>query len=175
MTTAADRRRRLFAIVGALLVAAVWLVVAPRAARAITCPVLNPSCNVTSTTEVSSTSTSFEVSSTTATLPRTTSTTARRRTTVTTDVTSTSARSVSVTTVKDLLVPGDGTQGAESTTTTLAKVATAKGGFSDNQLIGIIVGGLGLIAVVMALLTWRYWRATRPVVEEPRAARGRPA
>ena len=42
---------------------------------------------------------------------------------------------MTVSTVNNLLIPGDGTKGAESTTTTVASLAKAKGGLSDDQLI----------------------------------------
>ena len=88
---------------------------------------------------------------------------------------------LTVTTLHDVLIPGDGTAGAESTTTTSAEVTTGKSGISDDQLILAIVVALAVIAVVVGILTYRYWAATRPrVVEareprEPAAARPRTA
>jgi cobalamin biosynthesis Mg chelatase CobN len=79
-----------------------------------------------------------------------------------------------VTTSTNLLVPGDGTEGAESTTTTetIAAVSDEDSGLSDGTLIGIVVAGLVLIAIVVGILTWRYWAATRPT---PIEADGHPA
>jgi hypothetical protein len=71
-----------------------------------------------------------------------------------------------VVTTHDLLLPGDGTEGAESTTTTIERVAVGKSGLSDDQLIVLVVAGLSVVSLAMALLTWRYWSATRPVPEE---------
>jgi hypothetical protein len=73
--------------------------------------------------------------------------------------------------VANLLVPGDGTEGAQSTTTTTVEpVSTSSdGGLSDGTLIGIVVAGLVLIAIAVAVLTWRYWMATKPApVDAPR-------
>jgi hypothetical protein len=68
-------------------------------------------------------------------------------------------------------VPGDGTQGAESTTTTEATATkVSDGGPSDGTLIALVIAGLVLIAIVVAVLTWRYWVATRPSVLKTDAA-----
>ncbi len=69
-----------------------------------------------------------------------------------------------MTTSIDLLVPGDGTEGAESTTTTTPtpRPSASGGGTSDGTLLAVIVGGLLLLAVAVSILTWRYWVATRP-------------
>jgi hypothetical protein len=75
-----------------------------------------------------------------------------------------------VTTVNDLLVPGDGSEGAESTTTTALVAATGDDGISDDTLILLIVSGLAAIALLVGILTWRYWAATRPT---PVRAQGR--
>ncbi|MFP5256120.1 MAG: hypothetical protein ACLGI8_09750 [Acidimicrobiia bacterium] len=106
--------------------------------------------------------------------PSTTTTRPSSRPTTTTivevEITTTT---LGLTTSTDLLVPGDGTEGAESTTTTEATVAISNEGSgpSDGTLIGIVVAGLVLIAVVVSILTWRYWVATRPV---PVEGEGRP-
>jgi hypothetical protein len=69
-----------------------------------------------------------------------------------------------VSTSLDVLVPGDGTAGAESTTTTTQTPTTVSSGSgtSDAALLALIVGGLVLLAVAVGILTWRYWLATRP-------------
>jgi cobalamin biosynthesis Mg chelatase CobN len=161
VTTAAERRRRPRALAAAFLVAVVAGLAglaAPHAADAQAC-LLDPTC--TSST-LEPTSTTFDGTSTTdATVPRETSTT-RRRTTTTRELTTTTARSVTVSTLNDLLVPGDGTKGAESTTTTASAIATGQSGLSDDQLIVLIVGGLALVAILIGVLVWRYWSATRP-------------
>jgi hypothetical protein len=162
--TARDRRRRPFALVGAL-VALVALALLPRVAAAQQCPnILNPACSTSSTEETTSTT---EDESTTSTTEFETTSSTNRRSTTTTEEVATTASTVTVSTVNDLLVPGDGTKGAESTTTTGAPVAGSSSGLSDDQLLLIIVTGLGVVAVVSALLTWRYWSATRPVVIDP--------
>ena len=78
---------------------------------------------------------------------------------------------LTVTTLRNILVPGDGTEGAESTTTTEKALATGSDGLSDETLILLVVGGLGLVAAVVGMLTWRYWHATRPTVAPARPGR----
>lgn len=88
-------------------------------------------------------------------------TTTQRRTATTERVTTTT---FAVSTSLNLLVPGDGTAGAESTTTTeQGRLVEREGGLSDNQLVALIVGGSTVVGAAVALLTWRYWRATQPV------------
>lgn len=69
---------------------------------------------------------------------------------------------VTPTTVSNVLVPGDGTEGSESTTTTEVTATTVSSGPSDGTLILLVIIGLVLIAGVVATLTWRYWVVTRP-------------
>lgn len=132
------------------------------AARAQTdpCPILDPDCIASTTT----TTEDLEETTTTTEAPEETSTTVRTTTTREEVTTST----LTITTLHDVLIPGDGTAGAESTTTTAASVAGADSGISDETLIMAIVGALGIVAVIVAVLTWRYWNATRPrIVEAP--------
>lgn len=122
---------------------------------------------LTTTTEPDVTSTSTTLVRTTTTT-RATTTTARTtatsaRPTSTTTAPSTTTTTVTVTTSSNLLVPGDGTEGSESTTTTTATATKVKdGGVSDGTLIMLVIAGLVVIAGVVAVLTWRYWVATRP-------------
>jgi hypothetical protein len=68
-----------------------------------------------------------------------------------------------VSTSNNVLVPGDGTEGAESTTTTTETPTTiSNDDTSDAALLGLVVGGLVVLALVVGILTWRYWVATRP-------------
>jgi cobalamin biosynthesis Mg chelatase CobN len=167
VTTAAERRRRPRALAVAFLVAMVGGLAglaAPHAADAQAC-LLDPTC--TSSTTDQTGSTIDETSTTNETVPRETSTT-RGRTTTTREATTTTARSVTVSTLNDLLVPGDGTKGAESTTTTASAIATGQSGLSDDQLIVLVVGGLALVAILIGVLVWRYWYATRPTAADRR-------
>jgi hypothetical protein len=175
VTTAADRRRRslALALVGLVLAVVLGLAVRAPAARAA-CPLDDPLCDSapTSTLDRETTTSLFDATPTsdvTETTERTTRSTTRsttRRTTPATEPTTTTERSVTVVTTHDLLLPGDGTEGAESTTTTIERVAVGKSGLSDDQLIVLVVAGLSVVSLAMALLTWRYWSATRPVPEE---------
>jgi hypothetical protein len=70
---------------------------------------------------------------------------------------------ITFTTVANLLVPGDGTEGAQATTTTTAPQPDEGSSADDeNRLIWMIIAGLGAVAVLVAVLTWRYWLLTRP-------------
>jgi hypothetical protein len=101
-----------------------------------------------------------------------TTTTERRRTTTTEIVTTTT---FTVTTLHNILIPGDGTAGAESTSTTAPELTTGSSGISDETLILVIVAGLAIVTAIAAILTYRYWSATQPrVVAAPQRSR-RPA
>lgn len=169
----APRAGRTAAFIAATLVAALALLAGPTPAPAGAqpqqpCEDLIPPCPPTTTVVEPTTSTEAATSTTarpaTTTTARQTATTVRQTTTTAPATTTTLAP---VTTVSNLLVPGDGTEGAESTTTTDATVTTVSdGGLSDGTLITLVIVGLLLIAVVVALLTWRYWVATRPPLLE---------
>ncbi len=122
--------------------------------------------DVTTTTEDDDVTTTTEddddVTTTTEDDDRGTTETTRERTPTTEERVTTTVFQVS--TSLDLLVPGDGTEGAESTTTTEAEqLGTGGGGLSDNQLVLLIVSGLSVMGAAVGLLTWRYWKATQPV------------
>jgi cobalamin biosynthesis Mg chelatase CobN len=158
-----------------LLLAVLLGLAAPAgAAPAQECPpvtVPGDDCDEVTTTVPDVTTTEEEAEATTTT-QRTTTTTRPSATTASTAATTTTA-TVTPSTAVDLLVPGDGTEGAESTTTTEAIAATGDGGPSDGTLIALVIVGLVLIAGVVSVLTWRYWVATRPPLLEPGASRGR--
>lgn len=125
----------------------------------------------TTTTDDATTSTTDDDDVTTTTDDATDDT--RRQTATTEELVTTTVLRVS--TSLDLLVPGDGTAGAESTTTTeLVAASGGDGGLSDNQLVALIVSGLALMGTAVGVLTLRYWRATQPV-EVPIEPMGREA
>lgn len=137
------------------------------------CPILDPDCATTTTsTPVDPTSTTVE--DTTTTVEEITTTT-ERSTATTRDQPATTEEEVVVTTTEapvttssNLLIAGDGTAGAESTTTTATPVASVRdSGLSDGTLIALMIAGLVAVAALVGVLTWRYWAATRP----PRAPR----
>ncbi|MET0728628.1 MAG: hypothetical protein ABWZ76_10070 [Acidimicrobiales bacterium] len=128
----------------------------------------------TSTTTEPSTTTVVRTTTTvrrTTTTTRATTTTQRQTPRTTGEVVATTAAptTLAVTTSVDLLVPGDGTEGAESTTTTslMATTISADDGPSDGTLIAAVIAGLVLVAVTVGVLTWRYWAATRPPLQKP--------
>jgi hypothetical protein len=68
------------------------------------------------------------------------------------------------TTINDLLVQGNGLQGAQATTTSTT-AATGSGNGSaddDSRLMWMIIAALAGVGLLVALLTWRYWLLTRP-------------
>jgi hypothetical protein len=87
-------------------------------------------------------------------------------------LTTTTTEAETFTTAADLLVAGDGTEGSESTTTTEVgeSQVVGTGGIDDNTLVALIIAGLVVVAVAVAVLTWRYWLATRPVPRAPEGA-----
>ena len=157
MTHRQDLRRRgtVALLVGSLLGA--LLLRLPAAASQAADPV------ETTTTMVEETTTTTVEETTTSTVLETTTTRARTSTTQRRQL-ATTTTTIAVSTSQNVLVPGDGTQGAESTTTTTVQTATtiSRQDGHDRMLISLVIGGLLLLAVAVAVLTWRYWAATRP-------------
>ena len=66
-------------------------------------------------------------------------------------------------TLRDLLVPGDGSDGAQSTTTTSTTVAEGdEDGVDEETQVWLIVAGLVAVALLIGAWTVRYWRRTQP-------------
>ena len=160
-------RGRLTALVAAVLVATLTLVAGASADAGAA--LLHARATPPSATTTTSSTTTTTVPTTTTTVPTTTTTFVQTTTTqgqsATTEeqIVTTTTTTLDVSTSVDVLVPGDGTEGAESTTTTtLTPTTISNEGTSDGTLLALIVGGLVLLAVVVSILTWRYWAATRP-------------
>ena len=158
------RRGRLAALAAAAGIAAGAMLLASGQPGAGAGPIdctLNPNApECTTTTTVAETTTTFIETTTTFVQTTTTFTPSPTIGAAGQDPTSTS---ISVSTSQDVLVPGDGTEGAESTTTTTVLPSTiADDQADDGPLLALIVGGLLLLAVAVGILTWRYWAATRP-------------
>lgn len=68
------------------------------------------------------------------------------------------------TTLRDLLVPGDGTDGAQLTTTstTAAPEVAADGALDEETQVWLIVAGLVAVALLIGAWTVRFWLRTRP-------------
>lgn len=159
------RRGRAAALAASLTIAVASLI-GTAAVGSAGPPVCPPVCDTT--TEPPPTSTSTTTTSTT--IIETTTTTFVTPTTAppvatTAQVVQNTTTTVNVPTSHNVLVPGDGTEGAESTTTTTEVPTTiSNDGTSDSALLALVVGGLVLLAVAVGILTWRYWVATRPPV-----------
>lgn len=161
------RRGRLAALVASVSLASLTLLLASPTAAGPDCtriplPVGCPTTTTTTSTTPSSSETTTTLVETTTTFEQTTTT--RRQTATTAErVVTTTSTSLDVATSLNVLVLGDGTEGAESTTTTTQKPTTiSNDGTSDGALLALIVGGLLVLAVAVSILTWRYWAATRP-------------
>ena len=136
--------------------------------------VTQPTILPTTTTESTTTTEFFETTTTTEYVEPTTTT--EDQFTPTTDfdetdafdddeVEETTTTEATSTSIRNLLVEGDGTEGAQSTTTTSTTVVGVEGddaGVSESTIIWLIVAGLVVISGLIALWTWRFWRATRP-------------
>lgn len=78
----------------------------------------------------------------------------------------TTSESVTTTTGRNVLIPGDGTEGAESTTTSSTTVVkasdVASSGIDETTKVWLVVAGL--VAIALAVMAWTayYWRSTRP-------------
>lgn len=160
------RRGRVAALAASAGVVAALLLVlaghAPTAAQGVDCTLLpdDPECTTTTSDTVIETTTTF-VETTTTTFLETTTTFGQAPTTAEVVQTTTST-SLDVSTSQNVLVPGDGTEGAESTTTTETPTTIASDSASDGPLLAVIVVAMLLLAVAVGVLTWRYWVATRP-------------
>jgi hypothetical protein len=159
------RRGRLPALAASsLLVVATLLALAELGSAGPSCgdPPADPCDTTTTTTTTTAPTTTTTFQETTTTFVQSTTT---RGQTPTSEVVvqTTTSTSLDVSTSQDVLVPGDGTKGAESTTTTTETPTTiSNDDTSDGALLALIIGGLVMLAVVVGILTWRYWVATRP-------------
>ena len=66
------------------------------------------------------------------------------------------------TTETNVLVPGNGLEGAQATTTTTAPTGGGDSADDESRLIWMIIAALAGVGLLVALLTWRYWLLTRP-------------
>jgi hypothetical protein len=127
-------------------------------------PCTTTSLDLETTTTFDDTSTTVEETPTTEDQAQTATT---RSSSATTEEVLQTTTTLSVSTSINVLVPGDGTEGAESTTTTVTIPTTVEdSGPSDGTLISLVIIGLVLIAGVVSVLTWRYWVATRPPLRD---------
>ena len=121
------------------------------------CETTTSSVTILPTTEPPTTTTTF-IETTTTTFQTTTT---FRSTPTTFEETTTSSTSTTLTSTTNLLVPGDGSEGSESTTTT--ELSNDDEGVSESTLVWLIITGLLIVAAGIGYLTYRYWRSTAPV------------
>lgn len=173
MARGAGRAGRILALVVAVAAAALGVLLVPAPTSTSAAPTQD--CTVRTlvggecptTTETVLTTTTFEETGSTTSLADPTSTTGRQITTTSAEPTQETTTTLPAGSSADLLIPGDGTQGAESTTTTIATPLRASdAGLSDGALIALVVLGLMVVAGVAVVLTWRYWVATRGPASE---------
>ncbi len=134
MTTAAPRRRAAAALAAACLLVLLALGLTSRLATAqVPCDELGLpiGCEPTSTTE--ETTTTVEDTSTTEDTVDDTDTTTEDTRAPSDDEEIITSSTLTVTTLNNVLIPGDGTEGAETTTTTTKSLAGGKDGLSDEH------------------------------------------
>ncbi len=130
----------------------------------------------TTTTEATTTTTQATTTSTVATTttaaptttlsppttrPHTTTTTARASTTTTAPVTSTTLATTSTSVEPSSSVTAPALSNPATSTTTKPK-STSSGGLSDSAKLSIVVVGLLAVGAAILVLTYLYWRRTRP-------------
>ena len=71
-------------------------------------------------------------------------------------------RSGPITTTINLLRRGDGTPGSETAQAPEEPEAEGGSASDEDRVIWVIIAALGAVALLVALLTWRYWLLTRP-------------
>ncbi|HMG43855.1 MAG TPA: hypothetical protein VK611_21160 [Acidimicrobiales bacterium] len=65
-------------------------------------------------------------------------------------------------TTLNLLKRGNGVPGSETAQAPTEEEVEATGASDEDRVIWMIIAGLGAVALLVALLTWRYWLLTRP-------------
>jgi cobalamin biosynthesis Mg chelatase CobN len=96
-----------------------------------------------------------------------TTTTARRTTTTTARRTNTTAGSTTVSitsTSNDLLVPGptNAQTGQAVPSSTIVTRTAVKDSDNAGTVVALVISALLVVALLLAVLTWRYWRNTKP-------------
>jgi cobalamin biosynthesis Mg chelatase CobN len=126
-----------------------------------------PTEQTTSTTETgitllpTTTSSTEQLETTTTTIRRrSTTTTTVRRSTTTTVATGPAITLPASTTTSELLEPNAPIE--LPTTTSLPPATKVDRGISAGSLVLLVIGALLLIALVLAVFTYRFWRSTRP-------------
>jgi cobalamin biosynthesis Mg chelatase CobN len=137
-----------------------------------------PECVGTTTTEAPSTTSTTDEESTTTTVGRTTTTTS---TTLDDGDATTTVPPSSTTSLPALLEEGPPTdvagpvQAPTTTSTTVAPGDAGDDGDETGRQVFLVVTGLLVLAVVFGLLTYWYWRRTRPAKPKPAATTKTPA
>jgi cobalamin biosynthesis Mg chelatase CobN len=97
--------------------------------------------------------------------PATTARTATTQATATTagsKATATTAAPTTTTTTPSLLVPGPAVTAPGPTTVNGQKAAAVSNEDKTGTVVALVITGLLVVALLLSLLTWRFWRNTRP-------------
>lgn len=70
-----------------------------------------------------------------------------------------------IATTENLLINGNGVPGGESAQAPEEKKTKAGSSSDEDRVIWMIIAGLAAVALLVALLTWRYWLLTRPGID----------
>lgn len=169
------RRRAARAVVVAMLALALAWVLAGGASAQACGPPLLPPCETTTvpsttTTTEASTTTTTEASTTTTTQPTATSQPQQQpqqqqqtATTLSRSTAPVTQPPTPTTAAPSLLVPGPDPGSVTAATTVDGQKAGAVSN-EDNTgtVVGLVIGALLLVALIVGLLTYRFWRNTRP-------------
>ena len=177
------RRRVGWAIVVAALALALPVLTIGTATAQDCGGVLQSSCPTTTgpttTTTLLATTTLLPSTTTTTTVVSTVPTTQRPATTTSHATTTTPARTTQpattttpTTTTPSLLVPGTAPDAGAGGTVGSTKKISDTSSDRTGTVVAIVITGLLLVALLFALVTWRFWRNTRPApdpepVDEP--------
>ena len=167
------RRRAARAVVaGVLALALAWVLASGASAQSCE-PLQLPPCTTTTTTTTTtteaSTTTTTEASTTTTTQPTATSQPQQQpqqqEQTATTQSRSTTPATQAptpTTAAPSLLVPGPDPGSVTAATPVDGKKAGVSNEDNTGTVVGLVIGALLLVALIIGLLTYRFWRNTRP-------------
>jgi cobalamin biosynthesis Mg chelatase CobN len=129
------------------------------------CPPTTPPPSTAPTSSTTTPTTEAPTTTETTAAPATTARTATTQATATTagsKATATTAAPTTTTTTPSLLVPGPAVTAPGPTTVNGQKVAAVSNEDKTGTVVALVITGLLVVALLLSLLTWRFWRNTRP-------------